>query len=337
MGNQDDAFPYSFYINRRLYLDPQDVMATMGATAFPNTFRSVPPGQAVDLTSTAGSLPGILMWITEYRTGAESLPIGGRANQLVVFPGMGRVFVETKQQTLVCDERFGVNVETENLLSVRFEPGRRGPGISLDRLMLVHRLAVLIDAPVRRRLAFDLRFDTTVKHQTAIADMIRGVLTPNLGAAFTASPATASALSTTFLDLALHSLPHTYSEELRRPPVRIAPKHIKRAMDYVEAQVHSTLTVDDLAKAIGISIRSLQYGFRHFLDISPADHIRNIRLERARRDILDQQESSLTEIAGRWGFANLARFNTRFRIAYGETPAEYRRRQRKPRPTQALE
>ena len=84
--------------------------------------------------------------------------------------------------------------------------------------------------------------------------------------------------------------------------------------------------VDDLARAMGVSIRSLQYGFRHFLDISPADHIRNVRLERARRDLLDLQDSPLAEIAGRWGFANLARFNARFRNAFGETPAAYRRR-----------
>ena len=335
MSNRDDTFPYSFYINRRIYIDPQDVMKAMGASAYSATFRSVPPGHAVDLTSTAGSLPNILMWITEYRTAAESLPTGERAHQLIVFPETGRVFVETKQQTLVCDGRFGVNVETEDLVSVRFEPGRRGPGISLDRLSLLHRLAVLIDAPVRRRLAFDLRFDTAVAHQGAVGEMIRAVLSPNLGAAFTTSPATASALSATFLDLVLHSLPHSYSEDLRRPPPRIAPKHIKRAMDYVEDHVHSALTVDDLARVAGVSIRSLQYGFRHFLDVSPADHIRNIRLERARRDILDQQESSLTEIAGRWGFANLARFNARFRVAYGETPASYRRRQQKPGPVQA--
>ena len=137
----------------------------------------------------------------------------------------------------------------------------------------------------------------------------------------------ASALSATIFDLILNSLPHNYSEDLRKPPVRIAPKHVKRAIDYVESNVHSGLSVDDLALACNVSIRALQYGFRHFLDITPADHIRNVRLERARRDILQSGETPLTEIAARWGFANLARFNARFRVAYGETPAEYRRRQ----------
>ena len=235
--------------------------------------------------------------------------------------------VETRKETLTCDDRFGVNVETENVVAVRASPGRKGPGLSVDRLTLVRRLAVLLDAPVRLRLSFKSRFDATLGHQSAIGDMIGSVLAPALGSALTASPAMASALSATILDLILHSLPHNYSEDLRKPPVRIAPKHVKRAIDYVESNVHSALTVDDLALACNVSIRALQYGFRHFLDISPADHIRNVRLERARREILQSGEISLTEIAGRWGFANLARFNARFRVAYGETPAEYRRRQ----------
>ena len=330
MDGSASQFPYAFFLDRKVYSDPNDV--TQETTHFVNQaeVRGIPPGQPIDLVGSALLFPTLSIWLSHYRLAAELRPFGAQANQYIVFPGEGQIVVETLKEQFVCDSRFGVNVEAENIVAAKPGPGREGVGLSLDRLTLVRRLAVLMDAPVRRRLAFDARFDATLGHQSAVGDMIRAVLAPNLGGALTASPAMASALSATIFDLVLHSLPHNYSEDLRKPPVRIAPKHIKRAIDYVENNVHSALTVDDLALVCGVSIRGLQYGFRHFLDISPADHIRNVRLERARREILQSRETSLTEIAARWGFANLARFNARFRVAYGETPAEYRRRQDEP-------
>ena len=331
MNGSTGQFPYAFFLDRQVYSDPHDV--TLATTHFVNQaeVQGVPPGSPIDLVGSALLFPSLSIWLSHFRLAAELRPFGVQAQQYIIFPGRGRLVVETRQEQLECDDRFGVNLETEDIVAARPSPGREGVGLSADRLTLVRRLAVLMDAPVRRRLVFDSRFDATLGHQSAVGDMIRSVLTPSLGSALTASPAMASALSATIFDLVLHSLPHNYSEDLHRPPVRIAPKHIKRAIDYVENNVHSGLTVDDLALSCGVSIRALQYGFRHSLDISPADHIRNVRLERARREILESGEASLTEIATRWGFANLARFNARFRVAYGETPSEYRRRQDEPR------
>ena len=323
MDDPGDQFPYSQFVGD---LGAGDGRQQTRQPVLPATVSSVPPGKPIDLAGAAGLLPNVTIWVSHYRTAAEAMPLDARARQLILFPGHGQLTVATRTGEYVCDDRFGVSIETEGLVAVRFDPGRRGAGATVDRLTLIRRLAALIDAPVRRRLTFDTRFDSNSGHQAAVGELICAVLAPTLGKALTASPATASRLSATILDLVLHSLPHSYTEDLLRPPVQIAQRQIRRAIDYVDAHVHPALSVDDLAAACAVSIRSLQYGFRRFLDISPADYIRDVRLGRARRDILQSRETSLTEIAGRWGFANLARFKARFRSAYGETPSACRRR-----------
>ena len=172
------------------------------------------------MASSVGMLPNLAIWISHYRTAAEALPLRTCARQLILFPGDGTLTVETRTNEFVCDGRFGVSVETEGLVAIRFRPGRRGAGALVDRLTLLRRLAMLTDAPLHQRLTFDTRFDTTSQNQAAVGELIWAVLAPTLGQALMASPATASALSATLLDLVLHSLPHNYRDALLRPPLR---------------------------------------------------------------------------------------------------------------------
>lgn len=55
--------------------------------------------------------------------------------------------------------------------------------------------------------------------------------------------------------------------------------------------------------------------------------IRQRRLERCRRDLLDPALADLpvSAVAARWGLMNAAHFSRAFRAAYGLPPTEYRR------------
>jgi AraC-like DNA-binding protein len=74
---------------------------------------------------------------------------------------------------------------------------------------------------------------------------------------------------------------------------------------------------------------SLRYLYALFADeeASVAGWIRQRRLERCRRDLLDPalQEWPVSTIAAQWGLGNAAHFSRSFRAAYGVTPVEYRR------------
>lgn len=55
--------------------------------------------------------------------------------------------------------------------------------------------------------------------------------------------------------------------------------------------------------------------------------IRERRLERCRRDLLDplHREVPVSAIGARWGLADPAHFSRLFRAEYGRSPTQYRR------------
>lgn len=85
---------------------------------------------------------------------------------------------------------------------------------------------------------------------------------------------------------------------------------------------------------------STRYLHRLFAEdgLSVARLIRNERLARCRRDLLDPALAgdSITAIGTRWGFASLSHFSRVFRDTYGASPREYRRRARAETPRASL-
>jgi AraC-like DNA-binding protein len=87
----------------------------------------------------------------------------------------------------------------------------------------------------------------------------------------------------------------------------------------------ASLSPADIAAAHHISLRYL-YKLFQSERTTVAGWIRQRRLERCRRDLLDphQRTRPVNAIAARWGLPNPAHFSRIFKAAYGLTPAEYR-------------
>jgi AraC family ethanolamine operon transcriptional activator len=86
-----------------------------------------------------------------------------------------------------------------------------------------------------------------------------------------------------------------------------------------------TLDMDlaGLARRTGFSLRSLERIFRDGLGMTPGRWFRNIRLNRALRDLMwPEPECSVTGVATRWGFRHLSRFSGEYRKTFGELPSQ---------------
>ncbi|WP_241098597.1 helix-turn-helix transcriptional regulator [Providencia huaxiensis] len=115
---------------------------------------------------------------------------------------------------------------------------------------------------------------------------------------------------------------HNYTENpsLRRATIR--PRHVRRVQEYLEAHAHEPITVEQLALIAGVSLRSLYAGFKEFLDISPMQYLRDLRMERVRAELLSGEATSVTGVALRWGFTHMGRFSAEYKQRYGETPSK---------------
>ena len=99
---------------------------------------------------------------------------------------------------------------------------------------------------------------------------------------------------------------------------------LARAMAEMEAHLDAPLPMARIARAAGVSARHLQTLFRRRLGVAPAAHYTALRLNRARR-LLIETADPIVEIALGSGFASPAAFARAYRRMHRETPSDTRR------------
>jgi AraC-like DNA-binding protein len=121
----------------------------------------------------------------------------------------------------------------------------------------------------------------------------------------------------------LFSQPHNYSAELRDAGMAAGPKALRQAMDFMESRAGAPLTVKDVARATGVSVRALQDVFRNRLEMTPMEYLREVRLRRAHEELRNASSGQLCvrNVAHRWGFLHAGRFSADYRRKFGEFPS----------------
>jgi AraC family transcriptional regulator, ethanolamine operon transcriptional activator len=104
---------------------------------------------------------------------------------------------------------------------------------------------------------------------------------------------------------------------------------VRAAREFIHSQLSEPLRLSELCRQANLKIRSLEYGFREVTGLTPVAYIRALRLNAARRDLQSSsgtQQRSITEVAMDHGFWHLSQFGMDYRLFFGETPTETRRR-----------
>jgi len=102
---------------------------------------------------------------------------------------------------------------------------------------------------------------------------------------------------------------------------------VAAAIRIMEERVERPMAIPVLARKAGIGPRMLETLFARAVGMSPRDYYGALRLNAGRRLVLESRKS-MTEIATQTGFASASAFARSFRIRFGESPREARRRRR---------
>ena len=106
------------------------------------------------------------------------------------------------------------------------------------------------------------------------------------------------------------------------------PAALRRAVAFIEDNADLDITPAQVAGWAHVSVRSLQLAFRRHLDTTPMAYLRDVRMSRVRRELVEGDGSvGVAEIATRWGFLHQGHFGQAYRRAYGETPGATLRRE----------
>lgn len=103
------------------------------------------------------------------------------------------------------------------------------------------------------------------------------------------------------------------------PPAR----HLLRARDLADTRYREPVTVEDMARAAGLSRGHFSTAFKRAFGEPPHAYLLTRRLERA-ATLLRTTDRSVVEICFAVGLRSVGSFTTSFTRAFGQSPTAYR-------------
>ncbi len=135
------------------------------------------------------------------------------------------------------------------------------------------------------------------------------------------SPLAMASLTEGLAHLLVGSIRHCYSGQVEQQKFTPVPWHVRRAIDFMHANIGNPITISTVAQSINVSVRALEQGFRAFKGTTPASYLRTLRMQAARKDLLElSNRQSVKTICLKWGFFHAGRFSAFYKSVYGETP-----------------
>ena len=120
------------------------------------------------------------------------------------------------------------------------------------------------------------------------------------------------------------------------PPTRIVVRHstdilaiddemVRDALRLIRDRAHDGIRVSDVVRQLAVARRALEQRFVRLVGRTPAAEIRRVRIEEAKRMLVDS-DRSIAEISRSSGFGHQDLFSRVFRRSVGLTPTQFRRR-----------
>lgn len=197
--------------------------------------------------------------------------------------------------------------------------------VAISNELLQRRLAILLDGEVPRCVDF---MDHPVTRASSISSFSAFICaleqSPTMALASFMRPRSES-IADLIVDGFLMSFPHNCTDKLTEPAPAIAPKQVKRALEYIHANPRAHVSPEFLAGLSSVSLRSLQYTFKATMGCTISEYQQLLRIRSASDDIKSNPDVPLKIIAERWGFGSLTNFGQVFKKIYGMPPSQLRR------------
>lgn len=137
------------------------------------------------------------------------------------------------------------------------------------------------------------------------------------------SPTTCRFIANAASQMALKALSHPLHENDKPIHYSRRIKGVYRVVDYLQSFASELPSIPDLCVVAELSERSLEYGFREYLGITPVKYLKIIRLNGVRETLLTNKTSLLvSDAALQWGFLELGYFAADYQKLFGELPSQ---------------
>jgi AraC-like DNA-binding protein len=303
--------------------DPDEARAFLRSKQFRFDLPRRVAGQ-LDLRINGVYLPGLYVGYIQYGATAEVRTNPARNDYWLQLPIREPFEITIAHECITCGpDRAAISSPTSGLLIRTTGSGARF-NISLTASALTRQLAGLLGATPTVPLEFEPAMDLTTGYGRSLAQYVRlAVADFERAGSMPWDAITISLFEQFIMCRLLLSHPNNYTELLQGREPSLTPRDLRRAIDYMHANVAAPITIADIAEASGIAGRTLFQYFRDFRGTSPMRYLRDARFEKVQEALKrGQAEESVAQVARRWGFSHLGRFAVEYRKRFGESPSD---------------
>jgi len=233
----------------------------------------------IDVSINHFQINDIAMGYTKYGTGmAAAYPENNFALQVFPVQGCGKLTIGKTENPL--DQSHGTTVSPGTSFAISFNVEYEHLVLVIRTSALTQKLSALTGSSARCPLRFDQAQDYRHPASKALRDHFF-FLIANLNGSPSPLPTLALAeFEQTLMVMFLHANRHNYSHLLERRAPAAANDQVRRAEEYIEANAHRPITLEDLADVAGVSVFSLCAAFRNYRGYLPLTFLTQVRSRR---------------------------------------------------------
>lgn len=307
--------------------DFDEVVSAVGRAFKPHAMALHDPDRTLDTRLYSTRVGQLSFFYLEYGAQVTVEPDCFDGFVLVEVPLKGAGQYRCGRETVIGDADRAIVMSPDKPIRLELSPTLSQLIVRIDQSLIDRACATHLGYQPKERIAFDLGLDMSGPAGSAWMSALRHVV--DGGAAFGAllrNPSYTAHIEQMFIDTLLYGHSHNLSHrfDLTRTRPAVAPAYVRRAVEYLEAHAAETVSVEQLAQAVGVSARALFCAFRDTYDQTPMGYLRELRLSRVREALRDADPATtnLTHLAMQWGFFHYGRFATYYRERFGERPQD---------------
>jgi AraC-like DNA-binding protein len=221
-----------------------------------------------------------------------------------------------------CDRTRGVISSPVDVHVVKTEPQTARLSVSIHGDALNRQLALLLgDLPVAP-LQFRPEIELGTGYGRSLARVLRCAALDLERDGWFGDRVIATRFEEFVMTGLLLSQPSNYWQALRKRAHPIAPRDVRRALEYLHENVAEPVTLGDVVRVCGVPGRTLLKHFQDFKGVSPMRYLRNLRLQQARESLQAGRVQRVADVVSRWCFGHAGRFSIEYRRRFGESPSQ---------------
>lgn len=228
--------------------------------------------------------------------------------------------------TWIGDTLFPINARqgciSTTEVEIDFSPGFEQIVWRIPKDVMVRKLAGMVDCAVTSALDFNPLLDLATPQAATLVRILDCLVHAADTVTGEAADVVLSELEQAMIASFLGASNHACRDRLGKKASTAAPRQVRRAEEYIEANWNQAVSIEELAAEAGCSVRSLFRTFRQSRGYTPLEFVRRVRLGNARRMLQSpDRATTVTSVAFACGFNDLGRFSKDFTQAFGELPS----------------